>query len=93
MRWIAAMALTGWGGIVALAWWLADRRIAACYPMDSGCIERAHISRDAVLIWGPSVALAMLTGFALLELRRTKRLNLTDPAQPATIRAGLKRLR
>ena len=82
-RRIVALALTGWSGIIALAWWLADRRIEICgdrmYNRD--CIIEAAAARDTVLIAGLSVALAVLIVAALVGARRAERLvpkNLSD---------------
>ena len=74
MKWIAAGLLAGWTGIVALAWYLADRRIWLCtndvWPdTQSPCFTRATATRDAVLIWGPAIGLVGLAWLAI-ELRR-----------------------
>lgn len=63
-NWIVAG--TAWAGIVALAWWLADRRIKWCEAYDGsryscGGDERFDqiITRDNVLLWGGMVPLAL----------------------------------
>jgi len=58
-------AITGWAGIVALAWWLADRRIGICSGISiysaevshTNCIARATAARDSILIYGLSIGL------------------------------------
>jgi hypothetical protein len=65
MKRIAIGGLVGWSGIVALAWWLADRRIELCrYSSGYTCELRATAARDDVLIWGLTVALAAILLFA-----------------------------
>ena len=88
MKWIAVGLMAGWTGIVALAWYLADRRIWLCtndvWPdKQSPCFTRATATRDAVLIWGPAVGLALLVGIALLWQReRLKRIEANPAARP-----------
>lgn len=79
MKWIALGVLTGWTALVALAWWLADRRIALCYRLETDCIVRATTSRDNVLLWGPAVGLALLVALALAHRQRLNRP--TNPVQ------------
>lgn len=73
MKWIITLGLAGWTAIVALAWLLAEQRRLDCWLHDSGCIERAGASRDAVLIWGPGIALAVLLVLGLAARARLNR--------------------
>lgn len=71
---VAVIAFVGWAGILALAWWLADRRIAFCHDTDSytaqaNCLVRATAARDSALILGLSVG---LVGAILLSLVATR---------------------
>lgn len=88
-RLFAAAALTGWAAIVAVAWRLADRRIALCHFLDTPCIVRTTASRDYVLVAGLTVGLvAALLALALTALYRTRRyreLNGWAPANRAAI--------
>ncbi|HET6940576.1 MAG TPA: hypothetical protein VFH89_00290 [Sphingomicrobium sp.] len=70
-RIIFIVATSGWAGIVALAWWLAGRRIELCSYLDNDCELRATADRDYVLIAGLSIGLCL----ALLALLVTARLN------------------
>ena len=62
-NWI--VAATAWSGIVALAWWLADKRSDVCGSFDADCRFDAAATRDSVLIWGLSIPLAL---FVLLTI-------------------------
>lgn len=64
---IVALALVGWGAIVALAWYLANKRIQLCpydtygpYEKDSACVIRIIAQRDYILTVGLTVALVFL---------------------------------
>lgn len=94
MRWIAGMVLGGWGGIVALAWWLADRRahFGPCF-YDTRCRMAAFEARDEVLIWGPAVWLLLAAGFAFALRRRLERLNVATPSRPSATPAATRLLR
>lgn len=73
MRRIIALASTGWAAIVALAWWLADRRLAECHPYNSECQQAAMSARDYVLIAGLSVAfVAFLAVMFAAQLARRR---------------------
>ena len=63
-KWIVALALTGWAGIVWLAYSLADARIGLCHYSETSCIVRTTAARDSVLTFGLAVAL----GFVILTL-------------------------
>lgn len=79
MKWIIGGAVTGWAGIVWLAWTLADKRIALCeYEMP--CIVRATAARDATLIWGLGIGLAAAVAFALAAWLRGYRFSLPTRA-------------
>jgi hypothetical protein len=70
MKWIGGIALTGWGAIVWLAWWLADQRLQRCggYAWTGEpCHMRAAAARDAVLTHGLTVALVALLLLVLLS--------------------------
>lgn len=60
-NWIVGGAT--WAAIVALAWWLADRRIQLCGYAENACILRATATRDDILVRGLSFALAALLLF------------------------------
>lgn len=78
MRRTAIVGLTGWSAIVALSWWLADRRILLChYEESAGCAVRATATRDAVLTNGLTVALVAFAGFALMGGVRNGPVNFT----------------
>ncbi|MCL6684468.1 hypothetical protein [Sphingomonas alba] len=62
-------ALMGWAGIVALSWWLAERRIEICDDSAS-CVIRATAARDNALIWGLIIALVGAVLFSLLCSRQ-----------------------
>lgn len=76
---ITAFALTGWAAIIGLAWVMADRRIGLC-PKDAygnleptGCLLRATADRDAVIVWGLGIALAVALVVILVIARRARR--------------------
>ena len=93
MKWIALGTLTGWAGIVWLAWALADSRVAICYFGDERCKITATAARDAVLIGGLTVALVGLAVAGCVALVRSGRLNLRSRSGSSTIQAAsLKRL-
>ena len=70
MKWVAAAALTGWAGIVWLAWHLAEARMIACkYSGGYTCELRVLTSRDNTLLWGLGIGLAALV-WLVIELRR-----------------------
>ena len=53
MKWIVIGVLTGGTGIVALAWWLADRRLGQmCYSFESYCNASQLATRDWTLVAG-----------------------------------------
>lgn len=68
MKRVLGLGFAGWASIVALAWWLADRRIAICYHADDGCILRATASRDAVLTSGLTIGLAAVLAVATMAV-------------------------
>lgn len=72
---IIGAGLLGWGAIIALAWWLADRRIEICDYVDEPCRIATTADRDFVLAFGLSVALAVIVGAALVHARRSQRLS------------------
>lgn len=75
MKRIITLGLIGWTAIVALAWWLADRRIGACrYDSGGACELRATAARDIVLTGGLTVALValLLVGTAAELIRRRR---------------------
>ena len=53
------VAGTAWAAIVALAWWLANKRIAICGDYENACALRATATRDNVLVWGASGGLGV----------------------------------
>jgi hypothetical protein len=62
-RIITAVALSGWLAILAIAYRLADNRIAvACGTMlqDGGCVARMQAKRDYILTAGLTGALAIV---------------------------------
>lgn len=68
MRQIALCGLAGWAGIVALAWWLADRRLSWCADPWQGKLADCNVAhametRDNVLVWGAVVALMAILIF------------------------------
>lgn len=63
MRRILSAAIVGWAAIVALAWWLANGRIAICYATEDACKLRATATRDDILVRGLGFALAALLLF------------------------------
>ena len=65
MKRIVGRALAGWAAIVALAWWLANKRILIC-EWERACMVRTVASRDAVLTGGLTVALVGLIVVAFL---------------------------
>jgi hypothetical protein len=67
---ILALGLLGWSGIIALAWWLADQRIALCGYGEHSCVVRATGTRDFVLVSGLTVTLVVTIAAALLWARR-----------------------
>lgn len=89
--WITAG--TAWAAIVALAWWLADARIEICGDHDMPCVLRATATRDNVLLWGGSIALALFVLLALAGQVRIGRLNLRwltlGAASPSASRAAI----
>lgn len=52
-----AMFLLGMLALVALAWWLADQRIALCYWADEACKIRTTATRDNALVIGLGLTL------------------------------------
>ncbi|QGN56176.1 hypothetical protein [Novosphingobium sp. Gsoil 351] len=64
MKWNWMVAGTAWAGIVALAWWLADRRIERDLFGNAESVAQVA-TRDNVLIWGGSIPLAL---FVLLTI-------------------------
>lgn len=81
-------ALAGWSAIVALAWWLAQRRLDECY---SECNRHsATAARDAVLIWGPAVPMGVLALVGLIRLFGAPRLNRSG-SSPASTTAEARR--
>lgn len=89
MKWIWLGVAAAWGGIVALAWWLADRRVAWCsdsYGQVQNCKTiSALATRDNVLIWGASIPLALFVVALLLGRMPVLRLNRRE--RPSTTRA------
>ena len=78
-----AGALAGWTAIVVLAWGLAELRLTRCEYWrfsDSPCIMHALTVRDAVLIWGPAVPVAILALVGLVRLLSQQRLNRSGAA-------------
>jgi hypothetical protein len=81
-RIIVASGLGGWLAIVAIAWRMADNRIAvACGPFagleDPQCLASMQAKRDAILTGGLAVALAFIIismiVFAVIKARRGDR--------------------
>lgn len=77
MKWLWGGVAAAWAAIVALAWALADRRIDLC-AFEKKCLLATTATRDAVLIWGASVplavfVLALLLGMVRLNLARRGR--------------------
>lgn len=71
MRKVVVGVLAAWSGIVALAWWLADRRLAACHTWTEGCNQFSlTATRDNVLIWGAATPLGLFVLIVLLGLLR-----------------------
>lgn len=92
MKWIVSLGLTGWAGIVALAWRLADDRLGAlCHYRAEHCDARLVAQRDAVLTNGLTVALVALLGLALAGWLRKERLK--AQVQHAASQAGPRTLR
>ena len=75
---IVAFALTGWAGIIWLAWWMADKRIRLCGDSwDDGyrsCTIRATATRDFVLTTGLTVALGFIVIAAFVWWRGNERI-------------------
>ena len=66
IKWIAAATVSGWAGIVWLAWYLANERVRFCYPMpEENCLIRTTAARDAVLVWGLTIGLVLMASGAL----------------------------
>lgn len=69
MRRAILAGAAGWAAIMALAWWMAARRIALCpwemgaggiSAQDAGCLIRTTATRDASLVGGLVVLLVLL---------------------------------
>ena len=87
MRRVIIAGLIGWSATVALAWWLADRRLDRCYSQFE-CSRHAMAVRDNVLIWGPGIAVAYLVAAGLAGLLGNDRL---DPRRPGQVHREAKR--
>lgn len=75
MKWIVALGLAGWAGVVALGWKLADERLGAlCHYRAEHCDPKLIAQRDAVLTNGLTVALVAAIAFALAVWLRRERL-------------------
>ena len=75
MKWIVLAGFTGWAAIVALAWWLADRRLGSmCQRLEQYCNPALVAQRDAILTGGLTVALVAALAVAVIALR-SKRLS------------------
>lgn len=70
---IVAFALSGWAGIVGLAWWLANRRIGLCHWSETDCIVRATATRDYVLIAGLAFGFAVALSIAVVMAAAARR--------------------
>lgn len=92
---IAAVTITGWAAIVAVAWKLANARIALCYMTETECIVRTTAARDNVLIAGMVVALVIAVALIAkpFALRRSKPNGSSYEVSSSTNRAELPRLR
>lgn len=78
MKRIAFGVLAAWGGIVALAWWLASERLRLC-PYRLGCdVTDAAATRDNVLVWGLAIPLFVFVALCVLGIKRLRR----DPRSP-----------
>ena len=75
MRRAILAGAAGWAAIMALAWWMAARRIALCpwemgaggiSAQDAGCLIRTTATRDASLVGG----LVVLLPVAMVLLSR-----------------------
>ena len=76
MKWIWLGVLAAWSGIIALAWWLADRRTGSeCYRWGNRCDPALVAVRDYTLIVGLAVPLALFVALVIAGLIRTQRLN------------------
>ena len=89
MKLIVAGVLTGWTGIVALAWWLADRRLGSmCKFMEQYCNASQLATRDWTLVAGIALPFLLISWLALTGRIRIARLNLRWPTRtPASSRA------
>lgn len=99
MKRIICSGFAGWASIVALTWWLADRRIALCGYGEAGCRVRAAAARDAVLTNGLTIGLAAVLAVATMAVLVRSRgggvverplgepKHLARPAKAAAVRA------
>lgn len=92
MKWIITLGLLGWAGIVALAWRMANERIALCGWGDSNCVIRATAMRDNVLVWGLTAALVALVVVGLAAWVRHERLKRAGQGPASANRAAMRRL-
>lgn len=72
---LTGLILAGWGGIVTLAYHLADGRLQLCQGADSytaemNCRVRVTTVRDDILVNGLTVALAFMLVAGFLRLRQ-----------------------
>lgn len=68
MRRFAVAGLAGWGAIMALGWWLADRRAVQCSDTYN-CTVQELGTRDAFLVLGLLVPFLIIAAMAFLGAR------------------------
>jgi hypothetical protein len=67
---IAGTGLAGWGAIMALGWWLADRRAGQCSDTYN-CTVHELGTRDAFLVFGLLVPFLAVTALAFIGTRQS----------------------
>lgn len=71
-RIFVGVTLTAWATLVALAWWLADRRIEICGYGEEACALRATAARDDILVKGLGIGIAALFLLLFVEMSRAR---------------------
>lgn len=89
MKQIVYGVSAAWIAIVALAWWLAERRIHLCDYGDTACAIRTTAARDSVLLWGPAVPLGVFVVLVLAGVVRTQRLKSPSSSRGAMLGPNL----
>ena len=73
MKRIVIAGLSGWAGIVGLAYWMANARIELCDYGSESCAIATTATRDNLLIGGLVVALVAAVALAVIAARADRR--------------------